>query len=198
VRYGTEVVDAAVWDIALPIDPGKIALTFEADGRTPRKLEVEIPSEAKVTEVAVPSLDESRGDIEQKQERPENTEADQAPLGPVGIAGIAIGSVGAAGAIASAIIAADAKSKWDEAVAADCPAGLTQCSSLEGIDSARAQGDAGTVAFGVGVGLVAVGAGLLIYDLVTRPSPAAPAVGVALVPREGGFDAAATARFVTW
>ncbi|NUO52575.1 MAG: hypothetical protein HOV80_27325 [Polyangiaceae bacterium] len=198
VRYGTEVVDAAAWAVALPMDPGKIEMTFEADGRAPKKLQVEIPAEATVTDVAVPDLEAQEGDHDRMHPEREHTEADSGPIGPIGIAGIVIGSVGAAGAIASAIIAADAKSKWDEAVAADCPGGLTECSSLEGIDSARAQGDAGTVAFGVGIGLVAVGAGLLIYDLVTGPSSSAPAVGVAIVPREGGFDAAATARITTW
>jgi hypothetical protein len=198
VRYGTEVVDAAVWGVALPIDPGKIEMTFEAEGRAPKKVEVEIPAEAKVTDVAVPDLETPEGDHDPMPPQREQVEADSGPLGPMGIAGIVIGSVGAAGAIASAVIAADAKSKWDEAVAADCPGGLTECSSLEGIDSARAQGDAGTVAFGVGVGLVAVGAGLLIYDLVTGPSPSGPAVGVAIIPREGGVDAAAAARILTW
>lgn len=198
VRYGAEVVPAAVWGVALPMDPGLITMTFEADGREPTQVEVEVPAQTTVTDVPAPSLRAEEGNYDRM--RPEHGPIEPAagPLRPIGIAGVVVGSVGVAGAIASAVIAADAKSKWDDAVDADCPDGLDRCASLEGIDAARTQGDAGTVAFGVGMGLVAVGAGLLIYDLVTGPSPATPAVGVAIVPREGGFDAAAAVRFVTW
>lgn len=204
VRYGAEVVPSNVWDVALPIDPGSVRMTFEADGRQPRAVDVEVPATATVTHVAVPVLAPQSSRTPGQGAAPSDKDTGASGLGPIGIAGVVVGSVGGAAAIASLILAVDAKSKWDEAVEADCPAGLPRCTSLDGIDSARTQGDAGTAMFGVGVGLVAVGAGLLIYDLVARPSDdapkaaPAPAVGFAVVPQAEGAIFFTAARFVAW
>jgi hypothetical protein len=200
VRFGDELVPSSVWSVALPVDPGVTRFTFEADGHQPATRDVEVPLAAGVTDVAAPALAPASATKEGPPSQPPPPSSDGG-LGPLGIAGIVIGSIGGAAALASIGVAVDAKSKWDDAVTTDCAAGLERCRSLEGIDAARAQGDAGTVVFGAGIGLLAIGTGLLIYDLVSSSSPTqgrAPSFGIAAFPSQRGLDVHATARFVTW
>jgi hypothetical protein len=201
VRFGDELVPSSVWSVALPVDPGVTRFTFEADGHRATLREVDVPASATVTEITAPALEPAAGSKEPTKVTPAEPPASQGGLGPLGIAGVVIGSIGGAAALASIGVAVDAKSKWDDAVTADCAADLERCRSLEGIDAARAQGDAGTVVFATGIGLVAIGTGLLIYDLVSSSSPTqgrAPSFGIAALPSQRGLDVHATARLLTW
>ena len=176
VKYGDEVVPADLWDVALPVDPGTLRFTFEADGRSSTTRSAEVPKGASVTEVPVPDLEPASRDTSRAPpptlvstppplEIPEGASGQKGGLGAPGIAGIVVGAVGIVGVAASIGVIVDAKGKWKEAVAHDCGGNASQCSTLAGIDAARGQGDAATAVFGVGIGLAAIGTGILIYDL---------------------------------
>jgi hypothetical protein len=176
VKWSDTTVPNDVWDIPIPIDPGTVSFTFEATGKRPRTIEATIPRGASVTDVSSPSLEPE--DIVGSEAmspllQPKLTSDSGGGLGGVGIAGIVIGGVGVAGLFASLGVALDARSQWDSAVEDDCAGNLEQCNSLDGIESARSQGDAASAVFGVSLGLTAIGTGLFIYGLASGSSPSA-------------------------
>jgi hypothetical protein len=56
VHRDSEVVDPAVWNTALPVDPGSYTITAEAPGYTTWRLVVPVGSDAKQKTVTVPAL----------------------------------------------------------------------------------------------------------------------------------------------
>ena len=193
VRHGDDSFPSDVWDVPLPVDPGSMSFRFEAPGFESKTLVVEIPKGSGTTAVAAPSLVRAGASIDAASSTTSASNATPdkggALLGGVGIAGVVVGAVGIVGVGASAGVMADAKGKWTDAVTNDCDGDPTRCRTTSGIEDARAQGDAASAVFGVGVGLAAVGAALVIVDLVTRPStPPAKASLVPHVDAAGGFE----------
>ncbi|NUP12408.1 MAG: tetratricopeptide repeat protein [Polyangiaceae bacterium] len=199
VRHGSETIPFDVWDIAVPVDPGVASFTFEAEGRAPRIVTIEVPRGPSETPVVAPVLRSSSGE---RNGSPPGEKAvvrggsdDAGPLGPVGIAGIVVGAVGVVGLGASLGVILDAKSKWDDALAHDCADALTECSTLDGLEDARSQGDIATGIFAAGAGLAAIVAGLLIYDLVDGGGGSKESARLNVVAAPGVASASVTVRF---
>lgn len=168
-RFGSETIPSKVWDVALPVDPGQLEIKFEADGFVSETVRVVIPSGPSTTDVTAPQPLTMAGVLEsRKPELPDEPELPPwySPPTWTGVSGIIVGATSSAVALAALPLIIDAKSKWDDAVASDCPDGLNRCTSLEGINEARRQGDAATVILGVGLGGLAVGAGMYIGDIL--------------------------------
>lgn len=185
VRVGKETIPADVWAVPLPVDPGSTSFTFEADGLAPRTITIEIPKGPSSTEVVAPDLSGARAPADSTPSPNGAEPAAGSLLGAIGITGIVTGAVGLATLGASLGVMVDAKSRHDDAIAADCAGQLDRCSTLAGLDEARAQGDVGGALFGVGIGLAAAGVGLVILDAAlgpTSPTKESASIGLVVAP----------------
>lgn len=212
VHFGGVVIPADAWDVALPIDPGTTRFEFQANDRVSSTIKSDIPSGPGVTEVEAPELfapPDGRAPVPGAEHRTIGPTHGDDPshasaIGGVGVTGIVMGSIGLIGVGSSVGLMVDAKSKWNTAVTKDCGGNLSRCSTLGGIDSARSQGTAASAVFGVGLGLAAIGTGMLIVDVVTRSkkpsaSTSEPALSFGAAPDGHGRGSAfASARWSLW
>ena len=210
VAFAGESIPADAWDVAIPVDPGTTRFSFSAEGSKKGTRTTEIPRGPGTTEVEVPDLaasETSSSSASVPVTPPAPLHGDRQPpraMGGLGVAGAVVGAVGVIGIGVSVGLILDAKSKWKAAVTRDCGGHLDRCSSLEGIDSARHQGNGASVAFGVGLGVAAVGTTMLIVDLATRhehPYAASshPVITAGVAPDgKGGGAGFASARWSTW
>lgn len=186
VLRGKERIPADVWSVPVPFDPGEITLVFEAPGRAQARKTVTVPQGPSEIVVEAPALAPASGSSAPSGP-PVSGENAGGGLGGLGIAGIVIGGLGLASLGAGIGVAVDAKGKWNDAVTADCNGDPARCQRLDGIDSARSQGDVGSILFGVGAGLAATGVTLLIIDLATAGSSTADAAQTGLRLELGPF-----------
>jgi serine/threonine-protein kinase len=205
VRCGSVPIDPGLPGVAVPVDPGEVAIEASAPGYVPLSRSVIVAAGSKVS-VSIPAL--TRKDVSAPAPVPDNggpppaalaqppapsIDAQPAPsapsaspqgpslawpiaLGAVGVVGLGVGSVFGLKAISNA---SDAKDL--------CPDGA--CTEQRGeslMDSARHQARISNVAFAVGAaGLVA---GIVVY-VVARPKHPEQALGIApwLGPEQAGL-----------
>lgn len=192
VRYGKESIPADIWDVEVPMDPGPVSFTFEADGRRPRWVTIEIPKGPSRTVVQMPELtvghaDEPPPEDEPVPEAPKEDDGEEPVVGAWGILGIISAVVGVGGVAASLGVIVDAKSKYNEAVETDCNGVITSCRTLDNIDAARKQGDIATGLIVGGLSFAALSIVLIGYDLAAQKQDEAAPTPSAFVGPEGFY-----------
>ncbi|MBI5534436.1 MAG: hypothetical protein HY898_17055 [Deltaproteobacteria bacterium] len=194
VRRDGSSLGKAMWNTALPVDPGSHKIEVSAPGKRKWTGTVEVPAQSASSTIAVPALVDDTGDAD-KASSPSSrpSDADSASGSPLGspkdgstqrLIGLIAGGVGVVGLGASVVIGLGAKKKVDDA-SPYCSA--TVCNDLRGVelrDDARSQANVATV---VGViGTVALAGGAVLY--FTAPSGGKgrearrPAQGIAIGP----------------
>ncbi len=160
VTRNGETVSAAVVEAPIPLDAGEHTFVVTAPGHEPFTGKVTVEDGAEAT-LAIPAL-EPRAD-DGSNETPVTT--DDASLSTLTIAGIAVGGLGVVGMAASIGIAAAAKGDYDAALEDHCVDGRCTPAGIEATNDARSTGTIGTVVFGVGAGVTAVGVVLVVLGL---------------------------------
>jgi hypothetical protein len=167
------------WGTPLPVDPGQTSALVEAPGYEPLRLPFDVPDAPGKSPLVIGAPAKRPPTAPVPQER--------GGLGAVGLTGIVLGSLGVVGMGVGIGVGLSAKSSWSDAVERDCiDADPARCTTTEGIDAARLDGDAASVTFGVGAGLAVAGLVLIVVDLTVPSSDSAPRVGFEVSP-EGGM-----------
>jgi hypothetical protein len=177
-RNGEPVV-SALWDEKVPVDPGKYVIRVEAPGYQPAEVEVDVEARGGEARAQVPPLEpapsapDGPGPRQPSNDQPEGTpsltaEAPATDTGgmPTGrkIA-IGAGAVGVLGLTAGVVFGLRASSQWDEAKAECVNGDLDNCSPRGVTLSNDARSSANLATVGVGVGVVAVAAGAVLWFL---------------------------------
>jgi hypothetical protein len=177
----------AAWGVAAPIDPGNHVVAATAPGKLPYKVAVEL-AVAEVKSVEVPSL----GIDPNAAAKREESETVAPPSGPVPgnparrIAGeIAIGA-GVLALGAGAYFGVRTMSIWSDANA-NCPNDACSQHGEQLTQDARSAARAADVAIGIGIAAVGAGVVLLVTSAGGSSSPGKIGIGVASAPRGGGF-----------
>jgi hypothetical protein len=179
VRRDGEEIGAALWDTAVPVDPGEHTFEASAPGRKPWHSKAEI-REGEETRVSVPLL----------EALPPPPPASSAPVakprsyagvliaGGVGVAAIGIGAYFGMRAISK-------RSSSDE----HCHGSLCDPEGVDLNRQAKASANVANVAFGVGIVGIGVATWLLLSGS-SQPKPAAAARTVRVLPVPGPREAA--------
>ncbi|MCB9588689.1 MAG: hypothetical protein H6718_24985 [Polyangiaceae bacterium] len=177
VKRSGEVVDASLWGVPVPIDPGEYAIVISAPGYQEYSIKVRVEGEGKTVEAQLPALIKAKG--EPAAEAPPETPPPAvtptpAPApGPRGdegtsdgsgqrTAGIIVGGLGLAGIAVGSVFGLQAISKNSDAEKF-CPRG-SECDSQQGVDltdDAKSAATVSNIAFGVGA--AALIGGLVLY-----------------------------------
>jgi len=173
-----EVIPQEAWDIAIPVDPGVVVITAKATGKRAVSMRITVADAAATSTATIDRLEDETSPLPPAVAPPalqvgeptaadadgnETVTTDEGGLTGLGIAGIVVGATGVVGLGVSALVAAGAKSSWDDAVAAE---------DAQAVDDARGTGNAATGVFVAGAVLTAAGATLLVIDLSRDPSQA--------------------------
>ncbi|NUP13878.1 MAG: tetratricopeptide repeat protein [Polyangiaceae bacterium] len=182
LRRGDEPIPREAWGLAAPVDPGVVVVVAEVTAGSPHETRVTIPPGPKTHEVVIApwSCATTPGCVESPKEKPEPAPVKTSPtgdepsrFGSLGIAGVVGGGAGVAVLGAALGVMVDAKSKYDDALAApehECGGGRCNLAGKVAIDDARVQGDIATGLTIGGAVLAAAGATMLVVDLVTPGS----------------------------
>ncbi len=203
VRRDGTVLGKAQWGVPLPIDPGMHTFEATAPGKTPWTATGDLSGEGKTLEVRVPQLQ----DLPAKElpvtpppptasSTPPPTASTSAPpaVGPLPeppgatqrTVGLVVGGVGVVGVGVGTYFALHASSLWDTAHGA-CPSNkcTSPASVTKGADAASAANIATVL---LGVGGVALAAGVVIFVTAPSASPAEKRTGrVYIAPTVGGL-----------
>jgi serine/threonine-protein kinase len=177
IRRGDAEVERATWGVAVPVDPGNIAIEASAPGRRSWKTTI-AASPKSAQQVTVPVLE-----VDGSAETPESAEsaaptlvttepapatADADPGSGQRMLGYIVGGVGLVGLAVGTGFALSARSQNEDSKSFCRTDDPNRCSA-EGValrDDARSAGTIATVAFGIGLAAVAGGTVLI----VTAPS----------------------------
>lgn len=187
-------IGAALLGTAVPVDPGDHLIAVTAPGKVPWSGTVNVPSKARsVTAFVVPGLE----DLPQLAPLVEPTASATAsaaavptatavvpapaPLptvvvvpdnGPLRTVGLVVAGAGIAGGIVASVLGFTAKSRNDEALQKYCEGQF--CSDQKGVDltkDAKTLALGSTIAFIIGGVTFVTGASMLIFPIVSKPSP---------------------------
>jgi hypothetical protein len=190
----------AVTDLSAPqlVDPGPKSIEY-ALGSGPRKSKL-VPMERGGTSEITLELPKGKGEKVDKVDdkvvvapKPEP----EAPAPTVGhgqrVAGVVIAGVGVVTVGISTYLALSARSKYNDALAADCM-GMTNACNMQGLtDTHDARSSANTATIIGGVGLAAIAAGIVVYVIAPHASSAEHALYLA--PTTNGTGLAFGGRF---
>ncbi len=186
VVRGGKVVDASLWGVPVPVDPGEYKIVISAPGYQEYTMTVHVEGEAKTVEARLPALIKAKTEATPPPVVPETPPPVTPPPdtpGPVAdqgssdgdgqrTAGIIIGGIGLAGIAVGSVFGLQAISKNDDAEKF-CPRG-TKCDSQQGVDLTEDAKSAATVSnIAFGVGAAALIGGLVLYFTAPEKSDAA-------------------------
>jgi hypothetical protein len=156
----------AMWDVPVPVDPGRHVITATAPGRTPWSVTTQMAEGDTAAEVTVPALAVPVPVVE----------SPPAPVYPFRTAGFITGAVGVAGigvAAVFGILAIGNNRGFGSKCPGDvCPDAGTLHAAQSDLEAARTDTKIANVAIGAGLGLVLCGA-----VLVFMPGPNAGTTG---------------------
>lgn len=176
VMRGGKRVDASLWGVPVPVDPGQYEIAISAPGYQDYTMSVRVEGEGKTVEARLPALIQA----EVKAASTPPPEASPTPVAPPDTKpgpvvdrgsddgsgqrtiGIIVGGIGLAGIAVGSVFGLQAISKNDDAEKF-CPRG-TECDSQEGVDltdDAKSAATVSNIAFGVGA--AALIGGLVLY-----------------------------------
>lgn len=187
VKRNGEIVDAATFGVAVPVDPGKVTIEASAPDRTSWTQDVDVAEKGSVS-VDVPAL--VLAPVQPKPfVNPAPVETKSSWQKPVGMVGV---GVGAAVVVTGAVFGLVASSKWSNAFTEGCDHSTNVCTTQQGYDDSKSANTFATLSnvFIVG-GVLVAGAGAVLW--ITAPkdrpveSPATQAtLGVSPMPLLGG------------
>jgi hypothetical protein len=201
IKHDGDTVARPLLDTAVPVDPGTHVVEANAPNKMSWASRVQIGQGATVT-VDVPVL----GEPTRYPEMPKGKPAPAAPAAEPAAApvadegadpgrtrrylGLGVAGAGAVALVVGTVFGLKAKSSWDDAKNGTCDndGHCTDQADVDKVNDARSAGTISTVAFGVG--LAAVGGGLILY--FTAPHAAEKSAGLRIVPSVGkhGFGIA--------
>lgn len=149
------------WGLAVPVDPGPIAVEAQLPGAPPWQTKIEVRAGASTHAVAVLPW----------AAMPPREPAPEPRIRPLGIAGITAAALGAVGLGAGLGLAVDARDRYAAALALpgnQCALGACNATGKAAIDAARAQGNVATALAITGAALGVTGGALLTVDLLGR------------------------------
>ena len=181
---------AALWGVAVPVDPGAHVIAATAPQRKPWQTSVDVRGEGKTTSVDVPVLEALAAPDAPPTAPPSKTsqtsQTTQTP--PVATAepsstqrtwAVVVGALGLAGVGVGAYFGLRSASKRDDA-SLHCSGDACDPSGIALRDDALHAGDASTLAFGIGA--AALAGGVVLYLTSRDASPRAP-VTLSVSPR---------------
>jgi hypothetical protein len=174
-------IDAAVFGVAFPVDPGRYQIVARAPGRTPWSSTIEVqPTQQAVAQV--PVLEVARGVLALPEAEPYGSSAAQTGAGGVAEASGALSprqraavvvGVGGATALAAGLVMGLVAKNKDEEAQRDCVG--ERCSTTDAAalnESARSWATGANVAFVVG-GLALAAGGVLYFWPAKKSAPTA-------------------------
>lgn len=185
-RNGAIVGDAA-WGIAIPVDPGTHAIAASAPGKKPWASDVEVKQEGQLVEITVPVLEEDAPAPPPPPPQPPRVEVPPPPPPPQGmssqkIAGFVTGAAGVVGLGVSFGLGGMAIAKKNESNANGCDAKTDVCNEMGLALRKDALGVATGSSIAFGVGLAALGAGVVLIATAPSASQSAAVPRAALGP----------------
>lgn len=181
LRDGVELPAGAL-DTATPVDPGRYTFRFVERGRPTREAIVEVSSDARLVDVRVSDARDvedapasSAASAPAPASVPVRAEAEARPSRTAGYVLLGISAVGLGVGTAFGVSAANAKSQSNDG---HCTGNTCDAEGVSLRDDAFGRATVSTIAFGVG--LVALGAGVLVFTGVFDKSPAKSAVSASL------------------
>ncbi|MEZ4371736.1 MAG: hypothetical protein R3B07_12965 [Polyangiaceae bacterium] len=177
VKRDGDVIDASLWGVAVPVDPGEYAIVISAPGYQEYTFKVRVEGEGKTVETQLPALIKSKADASTpppaETPPPAVAPPPSSPPGPIAdegssdgsgqrTAGIIVGGLGLAGIAIGSVFGLQAISKNSDAEKF-CPRG-SKCDSQQGVDltdDAKSAATVSNIAFGVGA--AALIGGLVLY-----------------------------------
>lgn len=188
----------AVSDYTAPqlLDPGPKSVEYALGGGA-RKTKL-VPMERGATSEITLELPKAKVDRGDHTEKTDKVVAKPEPAAPdVGhgqrVAGVAVAGVGLAAFGVSAYLALAARSKYNDALAANCM-GMTDACNMQGLtDTHDARSQANTATIIGGVGLAAIATGVVLY--VIAPHAASSEHALYVAPAASGTGLAFGGRF---
>lgn len=192
IKRDGQPIPEAVWNTALPVDPGPHTVEVSAPGKKPWSMTITIAEGPRQESVVVPALEEAPPAPIAPLTAPPVERRPEPPLGAQKTAGWVLLGVGGAGLITGGVLALLAHGNDSDAEAECRPdrPGLCNPAGVELGESARSKATWAGVS--AGVGLTALGAGVTL--LLTAPSPTEGALRVALRSRLLGDGAEVSFR----
>ncbi len=187
VRRDGELVDAATWDSALPIDPGTHVFAASAPGRAAWKTSVEVPMGPVTVPVLVPLLPPA----------PSEAKPAAGTSNARRIAGIAVGGTGLV-AIGAGAVFGGVSIAMKNGLTAYCQPGTPWKCNAAGVElhtQALAMANASNVALALGGAAFVTGATLFFTAPRTGDGSAAPEVHAAPVATAGMYGVLITGRW---
>jgi hypothetical protein len=174
-RDGTEV-GKAVWGTAVPVDPGKHAIEAKAPGRKTFTTEVDVPTGPNNVEVKIPVMDPQPASGA-APDKPAPVQA--GPGSGRRMIGLVVGGAGVLAFGASVVVAAHAKSKFNDS-SSHCNGSACDQEGADLRHSAVGEGNIASVVGGIG--LAALAAGTILFITAPRSKPREPSVALAFSP----------------
>ncbi|MGH7281530.1 MAG: hypothetical protein ACRELY_08415 [Polyangiaceae bacterium] len=185
VKRNGEVVDAATFGVAVPVDPGKVTIEASAPDHTSWTQDVDVAEKGSVT-IEVPAL--VLAPVQPKpilDQPPQETKSSwQKPVGMIGV------GVGAAVVVTGAVFGLVASSKWSNAFTEGCTHDNNVCTTQQGYDDSHSANTFATLSnVFIISGVVVAGAGAVLW--ITAPKDhalerAQATLGVSPMPLLGG------------
>lgn len=160
VTRNGEPVSAALVEAPIPLDAGEHTFVVSAPGHEPFTASVMVDDGEEAT-LTIPALTP----LPEQETSAPPAATDDGSLSALTIAGIAVGGLGVVAMAASIGVAASAKADYDQALEDHCADGRCTPAGVEATEDARSTGNIGTVVFGVGAGVTAVGVVLAVLGL---------------------------------
>jgi hypothetical protein len=188
IKRDGQVIPEAVWNTAIPVDPGSHTVEVSAPGKKPWSTTITIAEGPRQESVAIPLLEDAPLPPPAPLTAPPVDPKPEPQLGTQKIAGWALLGVGSAGLITGGVLALLARGNDSDADAECRPdrPGLCNPAGVELGESAQTK--ATWAGISAGVGLAALGAGVTL--LLTAPSASESAESVAVSARLLGSEGA--------
>jgi len=184
VKQNGQVVDDAVFGLAIAVDPGTVTLEASAPTKKTWTQSVQVAAQASMT-IEVPALEDAPAPLTPPPTEPATSSNWQRPVGMIGV------GVGVAALVTGGIFGLVAANKWSSAFSEGCSHDNNVCTTQQGYDDSHSASSSATLAnvFVIG-GVVVAGAGAVLW--LTAPkhasseAPAAATLGVSPIPLLGG------------
>ncbi len=191
-------IGKAAWGSSMPVDPGKHAIDATAPGKKPWSGSITVGADGDKQAATVPALEDApaAGGVATPGGGAPAVTPTTTPATPVGgsasdaaaedgsgrrTLGLVVGGVGVVALGIGGFFGLRAMSKWDERKE-NCPGGACNATAVEAGSDAKSAANVANL--GVGLGLVAIGVGVVLF--ITAPSgdkPKAPTTGFRVVPQ---------------
>lgn len=170
--------------VAIPVDPGPIAVVAKAPGKADYTTTLQA-TQAKTTTVEIPALKDAGASGGVAVPPPNHGNGDKLPEGPLPppegsghTMAFVVGGVGLLGLATGGVFGFAANNSWSKARDTDCGGDINQCVGASGVqaqkdvDDARSKALISDIAFGVGA--VAVIGGVVLYMRASKKEKASP------------------------